>query len=75
MRDADILGLADAADVVLEWTDAHGAPQRLAPDAVRTILAALDLPCATETQCKDSHARVAAARAPAALPPSAPLTS
>lgn len=58
MNDAHILDLARAAGLARDWIDAFGKPQQVTPDALRIILEALGFPCANETQCRDSHARL-----------------
>ncbi|MGE5651323.1 MAG: 4-alpha-glucanotransferase [Bacillota bacterium] len=60
MNDADVLNLAQAAGLSHEWTNAFGQPMRVEPDALRAILDALGLPCASDEQCRDSAARLAA---------------
>lgn len=60
MNDADVLNLARAAGLAHEWTNAFGQPMRVAPDALRAILDALGFPCASDEQCRDSMARLAA---------------
>ena len=69
MNDNDILNLAQAAGLAREWTSANGEPMQVAPKALRAILDALDLPCATEEQCRDSHAKLAALQGNGSLPP------
>lgn len=67
MNDAEIIRLAQAAGILQDWTDASGVPQKVSPDSMRAILDALDLPCASDEQCRDSHARLEAQHA--CLPP------
>jgi 4-alpha-glucanotransferase len=67
MNDAEILRLAEAAGLMQDWTDAAGAPKKVSPDSLRSILEALDLPCGSDDQCRDSHARLAQQQA--CLPP------
>ncbi|HEY0844259.1 MAG TPA: 4-alpha-glucanotransferase [Noviherbaspirillum sp.] len=57
MNDKDIETLATAAGIAVEWTNAFGRPMRVTPDAARAILEQLGFPCASEEQCRDSHAR------------------
>jgi 4-alpha-glucanotransferase len=64
-----VLRLAEAAGVAVDWTDAYGASQRVSPDALRAILDALDLPCASDAQCKESIDLLAQEKAGASLPP------
>ncbi len=61
--------LADAAGIQVHWTDAFGKQQTVAPDTLKTILGALDLPCANESQLQDSLARQLAENSRASLPP------
>jgi 4-alpha-glucanotransferase len=61
--------LADAAGIQIHWTDAFGKQQTVAPDTLKTILGALDLPCADEHQLQDSLARQLAENLRASLPP------
>jgi 4-alpha-glucanotransferase len=67
MTDA-VLRLAEAAGITVEWTDAYDVQQKVAPDTLRAILSALDLPCATDAQCKESRARLLAEDADTTLP-------
>lgn len=46
--------LADAAGLLVDWTDVTGAPQRVSDDALATILARLGLPAATQLQRRDA---------------------
>ena len=69
MNDEQILKLARAAGLAPEWTNAFGQPMRVAPDALRRILDALGFPCASDEQCRDSHARLATLDGADALPP------
>lgn len=50
-----------AADVGLQvdWTDASGQAKTVADDDLRAVLAALELPAATDTQVAESRARLA----------------
>ncbi|MEN3363868.1 MAG: 4-alpha-glucanotransferase [Burkholderiales bacterium] len=59
MSDAALLKLAEAAGVSVDWTDASGASQRVSTDALRTILDALGLPCASDAQCRLSIGQLA----------------
>ncbi|MGV3742121.1 MAG: 4-alpha-glucanotransferase [Burkholderiaceae bacterium] len=61
--------LADAAGIQVHWTDAFGKQQTVAPDTLKIILGALDLPCENESQLQDSLTRQLAENSRAALPP------
>jgi 4-alpha-glucanotransferase len=59
--------LAAAAGLQIDWQDALGAPQRVADDALGTILHALNLPADSAAAIAESHARIVAADAEAAF--------
>ncbi|WP_066741416.1 4-alpha-glucanotransferase, partial [Cupriavidus sp. D384] len=61
--------LAARAGLQVRWRDAWNQPQTLSPDALRTVLTALDLPCGTPGECEASRARLAADDGAHALPP------
>ena len=70
MSDSDPLRLlAERAGLQAHWRDAWNQPRSLSPDALRTVLTALDLPCATPGECEASRARLAADDGAQALPP------
>lgn len=69
MNDTDILELARAAGIARDWTSANGQPMQVSPESLHAILQALDLPCATDEQCRDSRAKLAALQGNANLPP------
>ena len=69
MNDEHILNLARAAGLAHEWTNAFGQPMRVAPDALRRILERLGFPCASEDDCRASHARLAQLNGGGGLPP------
>lgn len=50
----DLVQLAEAAGLQVRWQDAHGKPRTVGPDTLRAVLQALDIPCATDMQCRDS---------------------
>jgi 4-alpha-glucanotransferase len=50
--------LARDAGIANEWIDAAGRPQRVSVETLRSILTALDLPCATPAEIAGSHARL-----------------
>ncbi len=61
--------LAECAGLQVRWRDAWNVPQQLSPEALHTVLTALDLPCGTPGECEASRARIAADDAAHALPP------
>lgn len=70
MSDDDPLRLlAERAGLQVRWRDAWDRPQTLSPEALRTVLTALDLPCGTTGECEASRARLAADEGMHALPP------
>ncbi|MDQ9170363.1 4-alpha-glucanotransferase [Oxalobacteraceae bacterium R-40] len=69
MIEQDLRRLADAAGIQVEWTDAFGKRQTVAPDTLKTILNALELPCADAGQLRDSLARRLAENARTTLLP------
>lgn len=60
--------LAADAGIAEHWTDARQRPQQVAPDTLRALLAAMDLPAATAADIEDSRRRLAE-QAADALPP------
>jgi 4-alpha-glucanotransferase len=69
MNDARIYQLAEAAGLMRDWTAHNGERKQVTPQAMQTILEALDLRCATERQCEDSMASLAVLNDAGALPP------
>jgi 4-alpha-glucanotransferase len=69
MTDDAIMRLAEAAGIAVNWTDAYGASRTVSAETLRTILQALDLPCASDAQCKESTERLARENAGTSLPP------
>lgn len=57
-HDAHLERLAAAAGIAVDWVDADGRPQRVAPDVLRRVLAALELPADSPEQLRDSLARL-----------------
>jgi 4-alpha-glucanotransferase len=53
--------LARRAGIAVEWTDAFGQPQRVAPDVLRCLLKALGLAGGTPAELAESRDRVTAA--------------
>jgi len=60
--------LAAEAGIAEHWSDARQRPQRVAPDTLRALLAAMDLPAATARDIQESRQRLAA-QSGDALPP------
>lgn len=57
MDDA-IRELARNARIANDWTDAADKPQRVSVETLRSILTALELPCATKSDINESRARL-----------------
>lgn len=49
-----LLQLAEAAGLMASWRDAHGHERWVGFDTLRRVLDALELPCESEAQCRDS---------------------
>lgn len=60
--------LAAEAGIAEHWSDARQRPQRVAPETLRALLAAMDLPAGTARDIDDSRRRLAEQTADA-LPP------
>ena len=60
--------LAAEAGIAEHWSDARQRAQRVAPDTLRALLAAMDLPAATSRDIQDSRQRLAA-QSEDAVPP------
>lgn len=58
MSDEALYELADAAGISADWTDATGQPERVAPDTLRAVLAALGIDAAGDGAVADSLRRV-----------------
>ncbi len=58
MSDA-LLALAEAAGVAPRWRDVHGEWHDVAPDTLRAVLSALDLPAGGAGEIADSQAQLA----------------
>jgi 4-alpha-glucanotransferase len=56
--DEAVRELARDAGIANDWTDAADRPQRVSVETLRSILTALDLPCTTEADVKDSRVRL-----------------
>jgi 4-alpha-glucanotransferase len=60
VTDRNLRDLAQRAGIAADWIDAAGTPQTVSPETLRRILAALDLPCASNNDLAESHRRLAA---------------
>ena len=58
MSDAVLTDLAEAAGLLVDWEDAAGAPQIVAPDSLRTILSAMGLACSSAAEIAESRERL-----------------
>lgn len=54
MSDASLASLAEAAGISTQWTDAHGNPQEVTPEALRGLLDKLGLPAKSPEQIRAS---------------------
>ncbi|MGN8000158.1 4-alpha-glucanotransferase [Sphingomonas sp. 22176] len=64
MSDADVMRLAKAAELLIEWEDAAGQARTVSPESLRLILDGLGLACGTPAQCAESMAWLQARRSP-----------
>jgi 4-alpha-glucanotransferase len=69
VSDEAVNDLARRAGITVDWTNAAGESQRVAPDVLRRMLDALKLPCSTRAELAGSCDRLAAAAGEDALPP------
>ncbi len=58
MSDDALKALAEAAGLAPRWKDYRGESHEVAPDTLRSVLAALDLPAGTDDDVRDSTARL-----------------
>ena len=58
MSDAALKGLARAAGLYIDWTDAHGRPHEVKADTVRAVLNALGYPADTQREIGESAQRI-----------------
>ncbi len=56
MSDTLLAELAEAAGLYIDWTDAHGRPQTVTPEAQRALLEALGYPAQSPEQIRSSLA-------------------
>jgi 4-alpha-glucanotransferase len=69
VSDEAIYDFAHRVGIAVDWTNAAGEPQRVAPDVLRRMLGALELPCDTPAQLAASRDRLAATIGEDTLPP------
>ncbi|RIA35972.1 4-alpha-glucanotransferase [Ectopseudomonas oleovorans] len=62
MSDRLLAELAEAADLCIDWIDAHGRPQHVSPEAQRSLLEALGYPAQSSEQLRASLAAVGQSR-------------
>jgi len=67
--DQAVFTLAALAGISVDWIDAYNQPQRVTPASLRTILAALNLPCDSHRQALDSMAQLQRGNQARDLPP------
>jgi len=67
--DQAVFTLAALAGISVDWIDAYNQPQRVTPASLRTILAALGLPCDSHRQALDSMAQLQRGNQSRDLPP------
>lgn len=58
MKDGALRDLAVCAGILVEWTGAAGEARTVAPDTLRILLTALDLPCRTSGDIRESASRL-----------------
>ncbi len=56
MKEASLISLAQAAGISTQWTDAYDEPQKVDTQALRALLASLELPADSEQQIRTSLA-------------------
>jgi len=59
----DLVGLAGAVGVLVDWEDVHGTPRRVEPATLLAVLEALEWPATSAAQRQDSLQRCMAERA------------
>jgi len=69
VSDIGVCDLAHTVGIAVDWTDAAGIPRQVAPDVLRQILHALDLPCGTPGELADSRERLKQSYGRTQLPP------
>lgn len=58
MNDPGLLDLARQAGIAVQWTDAGGVRREVCVDTIRAVLHALNLPCGSPAQTRESMARL-----------------
>ena len=56
MSDETLIALAEAAGIAPRWSDVHGQTHEVAPETLRTVLAASGLPAGSDAEVSDSRA-------------------
>src|SRR5215467_7512797 len=69
MNDEAVQDLARRAGIAVEWNDFAGRPQVVAPDVLRRILDALELPSATRGDLLESRKQLGRRSTATTLPP------
>lgn len=69
MSEQSLLELARCAGLSVQWQDYRGRQHEVAPETLRSVLQALELPCADAAQCADSLARLQHEQSTEQLPP------
>ena len=62
MNEHDLRDLARDAGIAVEWKDVNGKDHQVGPGAMRSILAALDLPADSDAAIRDSRERLRRSR-------------
>jgi 4-alpha-glucanotransferase len=65
MRDAAVLELASRAGIAVDWIDYAGQNRRVSIESMRSVLAALGLPCETSGDLAQSREKLAHSSSPA----------
>lgn len=60
INEAGLLDLARQAGIEVQWTDAGGVGREVCADTIRAVLRALDLPCGSPAQTRESMVRLSA---------------
>ncbi|KAG1080316.1 hypothetical protein G6F40_015933 [Rhizopus arrhizus] len=70
----EVSALAAEAGIAEDWTGADRRPRRVAPDTLRALLDAMDLPAGSEADIRDSRQRLHRSNRPSLpAPPPAPM--
>lgn len=69
MSDERLNRLAKAAGLSIDWVDADGRDQRVAPTTLRAVLSGLGLPAADDSEIEQSLQKIESAQGASSLPP------